>query len=72
MSTTTNKETAFDYSGVKDQRGTVLEIEVGRVDVGASISFLSQYPGEREFLMQPLACLEVRFAHIDMRPRPPI
>jgi NLR family CARD domain-containing protein 3 len=59
MSTTTHKETAFDYSGVKDKRGTVLEIEVGRVDVGASISFLSQYPGEAEFLMQPLACLEV-------------
>jgi hypothetical protein len=59
MSTTTHKEMAIDYSGVKDQRGTVLEIEVGRVDVGASVSFLSQYPGEAEFLMQPLACLEV-------------
>jgi hypothetical protein len=60
MSTTTNKETAVDYSGVRDQRGTLLEIEVGRVDVGASIRFLSQYPDEEEFLMQPLACLEVR------------
>jgi hypothetical protein len=27
--------------------------------VGADIGFLSQYPGEEEFLMQPLACLEV-------------
>jgi hypothetical protein len=60
MSTTTQKETAFFYSGVKKQRGTVLEIAAGRVDVGASISFLSQYPGEEEFLMQPLACLEAR------------
>jgi hypothetical protein len=60
MSTTTAMETAFEYSGVADQRGTVLEIEVGRVDVGASLSFLSQYPGEKEYLMQPLACLEVR------------
>ncbi len=60
MSTTTHKETAFEYSGVKAKRGTVLEIEVGHVDVGASISFLSQYPGEDEFLMQPLACLEAR------------
>ena len=59
MSATTNKETAFEYSGVKNERGTVLEIEVGRIDAGASISFLSQYPGEKEFLMQPLSCLEV-------------
>ena len=59
MSATTNKETAFAYSGVKNERGTVLEIEVGRIDAGASISFLSQYPGEKEFLMQPLSCLEV-------------
>ncbi len=58
MSTTTDKRTAFSYSGVKKQRGTVFEIAAGRVDVGASISFLSQYPGEAEFLMQPLSCLE--------------
>ena len=25
--------------------------------------FLSQYPGEAEFLMQPLSCLEVRVAY---------
>ena len=60
MSTTTDKATAFAYSGVTKERGTVLEITAGRVDVGASLSFLSQYPGEAEFLMQPLACLEVR------------
>jgi hypothetical protein len=59
MSTTTHKETAFAYSGVKNKRGTVFEITAGRVDIGASISFLSQYPGEAEYLMQPLSCLEV-------------
>ncbi len=59
MSTTTDKATAFAYSGVAKQRGTVLEIAAGRVDNGASISFLSQYPGEAEFLMPPLSCLEV-------------
>jgi hypothetical protein len=31
---------------------------VGRVDIGASLGFLSQYPGEEEFLMPPLSCLE--------------
>ena len=67
-------------------RGTILEIEAGRIDIGASIQvlfllpadtarnallvkqtdnrtwwlqFLSQYPSEAEFLMQPLSCLEV-------------
>ncbi len=59
MSTTTNRETASAYSGVKDQRGTVLELAAGEVDKGASISFLSQYPGEAEFLLPPLSCLEV-------------
>ncbi len=59
MSTTTDKKTAFAYSGVTKKRGTVLEIIAGRIDVGASISFLSQYPGEAEYLMQPLSCLEV-------------
>ncbi len=59
MSTTTDKATAFAYSGAAQRRGTVLEIAAGRVDVGASISVLSQYPGEEEFLMPPLSCLEV-------------
>ena len=36
-----------------------LRFQVGRVDIGASLGFLSQYPGEDEFLMQPLSCLEV-------------
>jgi hypothetical protein len=60
LSTTTSREMAVAYSGKDKQRGTVLEITAGRVDVGADIGFLSQYPDEKEFLMQPLACLEVR------------
>jgi hypothetical protein len=67
MSTTTSRETAVAYSGKDGQRCTVLEISAGRVDVGADISFLSQYPGEKEFLMQPLSCLEVR-AHLRVQP----
>jgi hypothetical protein len=59
MSTTTSRETAVAYSSKNGERCTVLEITAGRVDVGADIGFLSQYPGEEEFLMQPLSCLEV-------------
>ena len=60
MSTTSSRETAMHYSGRDGLRCTVFEITAGRVDVGGDIGFLSQYPGEREFLMQPLSCLEVR------------
>ena len=59
MSLTTAKHTAFQYSGASKERGTVFEVQAGRVDIGASISFLSQYPGEEEYLMPPLSCLEV-------------
>ncbi len=69
MSTTTDKRTAFAYSGVAKKRGTVLEITAGRVDIGASISFLSQYPGEEEYLMPPLSCLEVSPQHLPLPPR---
>ena len=62
MSTTDNRSVALQYSGVKLKRGVLFEISVGCVDIGASISFLSQYPGEGEFLMQPLSLLEVLFA----------
>ena len=62
MSTTDNRSVALQYSGVKLKRGVLFEISVGCVDIGASISFLSQYQGEGEFLMQPLSLLEVLFA----------
>jgi hypothetical protein len=59
MSTTTDRKTASAYSGVARNRGTIFEISAGQIDNGASISFLSQYPGEAEFLMPPLCSLEV-------------
>ena len=60
MSTTASRETAVANSaGVDGERGTVLEIAAGRVDAGASVGFLSQYPAEEEFLLQPLSSLEV-------------
>ena len=66
MSTTTAKDTACQYSGVDKKRGIVFQISAGRIDMGASISFLSQYPGEREFLMQPLSCLEASPLHLPL------
>jgi hypothetical protein len=61
MSTTTERAIAVQYSGTRSRRGIVFEISAGRIDIGASISFLSQYAGEEEFLIQPLSFIEVRF-----------
>ena len=58
QSTTERKEVAVQYSGEKKEI-IIFEMQVGKIDTGASISFLSQYPGEKEFLMPPLTCLEV-------------
>ena len=60
LSLTASWETAIRYGRYEGgRRGTVFEVQVGRVDVGASVRFLSQYPGEDEFLMPPMSCLEV-------------
>ena len=69
MSTTESKHAAMNYSGVNKQRGTIFEIQAGQIDLGASIVFLSQYPGEDEYLWPPLSCIEVRVS--DTLPRVP-
>ena len=37
LSTTTSMNIAFQYSGLKKNRGMVFEITAGRIDIGASI-----------------------------------
>ena len=47
MSTTLDPGVATEYSGVqRGKAGTVMEFEVGAVDLGAQLEDLSQYPGE--------------------------
>jgi hypothetical protein len=51
MSTTSKRDVATYYSGSgAAQAGTVFEIQAGRVDIGASLSWLSQYPGVRRLM----------------------
>ncbi len=38
---------------------TVFKIEIGAIDRGADVRFLSQYPGEKEILFPPLSHIEV-------------
>ena len=60
MSTTAKRSVALKYSGKDEKRrGTIFEIAAGRIDLGADLTWLSQYPGESEFLFPPLTCLEV-------------
>ncbi|EKX31206.1 hypothetical protein GUITHDRAFT_83345, partial [Guillardia theta CCMP2712] len=57
MSTTTDEEVAMQYA--KGRTPLLFEIGCGAIDRGASLRFLSQYPGEDEILYPPLSYLEV-------------
>mmetsp|Transcript_35685 Transcript_35685/g.90019 ORF Transcript_35685/g.90019 Transcript_35685/m.90019 type:complete len:97 (+) Transcript_35685:1-291(+) len=57
MSTTLDRGVAVQYAGKSVP--TIFEISVGAIDRGASLAFLSQYPGEEEILLPPRSYLEV-------------
>ena len=52
-STTTDREVAVRYAS-SGKVGMVFEIQMGMVDRGAELEWLSQYPGEREICFAPL------------------
>ena len=58
LSTTRRREVAASYIGDKG-KPVLFMFEVGDIDRGASLSFLSQYPNEEEILIPPLSYLEV-------------
>ena len=57
MSTTYERNVAVTYAGTG--AATVFEMEMGMVDRGAQLDWLSQYPHERECCFPPLTGLEV-------------
>lgn len=60
MSTTQSMAVATGYaSGQLAKAGIVYESVLGMTNRGADISWISQYPHEREILMGPLTCLEM-------------
>ncbi len=59
MSTTLNGEVAMDYAA-GGGAGIIFEIQQGMVDRGADLSWLSQYPHEKEILFAPLTGIEVQ------------
>ena len=52
-------EVALTYAGKRRLGGIVYEIQMGMIDRGADISWLSQYPHEKEILFAPLTGLEM-------------
>jgi ankyrin repeat protein len=60
MSTSSDRNVALGYSGVKQRRprAMVMVIEATSVDRGADISEFSQYPGEKEFLWVPCSFVQ--------------
>jgi hypothetical protein len=60
LSTTSNRDVALGYSGVKERRpkAMVMVIETSSIDRGADISEFSQYPDEKEFLYLPCSFVQ--------------
>ena len=61
-STSTDKAQALAYAGADTRldgdASTIFEMQMGMVDRGADLTWLSQYPHEREVLLPPLTGLE--------------
>ena len=61
MSTTTEASVALDYAIGDDQSAasTVMVADMGMIDRGAALDWLSQYPDENEILLPPLTAIEM-------------
>jgi WD40 repeat protein len=63
MSCTLDEKVALRYAKTRpDEPSTLMVMEMGMVDRGAQLDWLSQYPEEREILLPPLTGMEV---HVD-------
>ena len=54
MSTTLDRRVAMEYAEASGGGSNVFEINMGMIDRGASLSWLSQYSHEQEVLFAPL------------------
>ena len=64
MSATAEREVALEYA-MHSSAGVIFEIHQAMVDRGAELSWLSQYPHEKEVTFPPLTALEVRESHVE-------
>ena len=47
LSTTLDRQVAFDYAGTPGKTGMIFEIQQGMVSRGSDLTWLSQYPHEK-------------------------
>ena len=66
MSTTLDRKIAMQYAG-DGKIGIIFEIQQGMIDRGADLSWISQYPHEREITFTPLTGLEVQSTRVEGR-----
>ncbi len=59
MSASMDRNVALTYARSHGKAPMLLELSMGMIDRGAQLSWLSQYPGEREVLFAPLCGLEM-------------
>ena len=65
MSATFLRKEAINYAANGTTAPLLFEIQQGMIDRGADISFLSQYPFEKEIVFNPLTGLEVRGSRVE-------
>jgi len=65
LSTTLKREEASKIATSGKAAPLIFEIQQGMIDRGADISFLSQYPFEKEILFNPLTGLEVSGSRVE-------
>ena len=65
LSTTLVRKEAMENAADGKTAPLLFEIQQGMIDRGADISFLSQYPFEKEILFNPLTGLEVRGSRVE-------
>merc|ERR1719291_60823 len=65
MSTTFNREVAMHYASEPGKPGLVFEMQMGMIDRGSELQWLSQYPHEAECCFPPLTGIEVLSERIE-------
>ena len=64
LSTTTHGDVALEYAAAGGTAGIVFEMQMGMIDRGASLGWLSQYPAEEEILFAPLTGIEIQATRV--------
>jgi len=65
LSTTYDREVARGYASKPGKPGILFEVQMGMIDRGAELDWLSQYPHEKECLFAPLTGFELQQTRVE-------